>query len=535
MTDPQTDFFARAVAAHAAGDFDTALQAYTAALGQDPNRLDALDGMTAILEGARTPRFHPGLAALLELAMTTKGTNPEALTRSATAQLALKYRMADPQASPSPDILAALARDRLLLLTLSACLVRDPAFEAFMCRVRRALCAPDAAPKLLPLVLALARQAVNNEYVWPIAPEDEAALGFVGNDGFGAARRAMFFPLAPDAANFAELADFAAEQINDANRQASAQSRIPLLQEISNATSGTVGAMYEQNPYPRWLHLRLQPPIDIRAALAQRFAWAGPFPAFSAPLRVLMPGAGTGQHPLSVAANYADVQVEAVDLSRASLAYGLCRAETIGVPNIHFAQGDLLDLPKLGNSWGHAEAIGVLHHMADPRAGLAALLDVVVPGSFVRLGLYGEAGRKIVVAARAAIAANGYGDTLGELRRFRADVLAGRLGAALQKELPQWSDFHSASLLRDLCFHPMEHRYDIAKLRALFDGLPARFLGFDFERGFAGHRDLNAPAIAAYKKRFPKEATLADLDNWQKLEAADPGLFAGYQFWLLRT
>jgi len=535
MTDPQNANFARAAAAHAAGDFDKALQGYAEVLAADPRRLDALDAMSAILEGARTPRFHPGLAALLEMALTTKGANPEALTRSATAQLALKYRMADPQAVPSPDILAALARDRLLLLVLSLGIVRDPVFEAFMCRARRALCAPDAAPKLLPLVLALARQAANNEYVWPIAADDEAALGFVGADGFGAARRAMYFPLAPDAACFPELAEFAAEQSNARARELSAQARIPLLHEISDATSRAVGAMYEQNPYPRWLHLRLQPPVDIRMALSARFAWAGPFPVFGAPLRVLMPGAGTGQHPLSVAANYADVQVEAIDLSLASLAYGLCQAETIGVPNIHFSRADLLDLPRLGNNWGHAEAIGVLHHMADPQAGLAALLQVVVPGSFVRLGLYGEAGRKIVVEARAAIAANAYGDTLFEIRRFRSDVLAGRLGASLQKELPNWADFHSASLLRDLCFHVQEHRYDIAKLRALLDGQPVRFLGFDFERGFAGHRDPNAPAIAAYKKRFPKETTLADLDNWQKIEAADPALFDGYQFWLLRV
>jgi SAM-dependent methyltransferase len=404
-----------------------------------------------------------------------------------------------------------------------------------MCRARRALCAPDAAAKTLPLVLALARQAANNEYIWPQTAEDEAALGFVGYDGLGHARRAMYAPLASEAGTYPELADFAAAETQGKQAQEFAEQRIPLLHPISDATSTAVRAMYEENPYPRWLTLRQQPPFDIRAELCARFAWAGPFPAFAAPLRVLMPGAGTGQHPLTVAANYANVEVEAIDLSRASLGYGLVQAEALGIRNIHFAQADILDLPKLGSNWGHAEAVGVLHHMADPRAGLEALTAVLVPGSFIRLGLYGEAGRKPVVEARNAIAAHGYGSQIGDLRRFRADILAGKHGEALRKELPEWIDFHSASLLRDLCFHVMEHRYDIAKLRALIAGLPVRFLGFDFERGLAGHRDANAPAVLAYKKRFKKETTLADLDNWQALEAGDPALFAGYQFWLLRT
>jgi SAM-dependent methyltransferase len=293
--------------------------------------------------------------------------------------------------------------------------------------------------------------------------------------------------------------------------------------------------MYEENPYPRWLNLRRIPPFDIRAELAERFAFAGPFPAFASPLRVLMPGAGTGQHPLSVAANYADVQVEAVDLSRASLAYGLTMAEAHGIPNVHFAQADILDLPDLGSSWGHAESIGVLHHMADPKAGLAAIARVLVPGSFLRLGLYGERGRAVVVEARRLIAERGYRSDLAGLRAFRADVVAGRLGERLARELPQWNDFHSASLLRDLCFHVMEHRYDIAGIRRLIEGLPLRFLGFDFSLGHALHRSENVPALRAYSRRFPKETTFSDLEKWEQVERADADLFTGYQFWLLRT
>ena len=520
---------------HANSDYDGALGAYAAVLAADPTRLDALDPLVAILEMARTPAFHPRLAALIESALGTPGCNTEALSQSATAQLAAKYRMADPQQAPARDLLLAMARDGLLLMTLSHCIVRDAVFEAFMCRVRRALCAPDAPAEALPLALALARQADNNEYVWPQDDADRDALAKLGDGAYPLACRAMYAPVGPSAETHRELARLVADTRGRREAVRAAEARLPTLVPLSDGTSRAVGAMYEENPYPRWLNLRRIPPFDIREELSRRFAFAGPFPAFAAPLRVLMPGAGTGQHPLSVAANYANVEVQAVDLSRASLAYGLRMAEAYGITNIHFAQADILDLPKLGSTWGHAESIGVLHHMADPKAGLAAVAQVLVPGSFLRLGLYGKHSRSIVVEARRAIAEHGYAADPAGLRAFRADAMAGKLGKRLKDELPQWGDFHSASLLRDLCFHVMEHRYDMAGIRRLLDGLPLRFLGFDFSLGHSAARTQDVPALRAYAKKFPKETTFADLANWETIERAGPGLFDGYQFWLVRT
>jgi SAM-dependent methyltransferase len=526
---------AQAHALYARRDYDGALGAYAAVLAADPTRLEALDPLVAILEMARTPAFHPQLAALIQSALSIPGANTEALSQPATSQLVLKYRMADPQQTPARDLLSAMARDGLMIAALSNCIVRDPVFEAFMCRVRRALCAPDTPAECKPLVLALARQADGNEYLWPQDADDEAALARLGDGPYAIACRAMYSPVGDAADAHPELAPFVAILRGLRERVRAAETRIPTLVPLADETSRAVGAMYEENPYPRWLNLRRIPPFDIRAELAERFAFAGPFPAFASPLRVLMPGAGTGQHPLSVAANYANVEVQAIDLSRASLAYGLTMAEGLGISNIHFAQADILDLPKLGSSWGHVESIGVLHHMADPKAGLAAICEVAVPGSFVRLGLYGERGRAAIVEARRAIAERGYRPDIAGLRAFRSDVIAGRLGERLRRDLPQWNDFHSASLLRDLCFHVMEHRYDVAGLRALIDGLPLRFLGFDFSLGHSAARTEDVPALRAYARRFPKETTFSDLEKWEQVERGDPDLFTGYQFWLLRT
>jgi hypothetical protein len=79
--------------------------------------------------------------------------------------------------------------------------------------------------------------------------------------------------------------------------------------------------------------------------------------------------------------------------------------------------------------------------------------------------------------------------------------------------------------LAAFCLQPRHNFFDVADLRALLEGLPVKFLGFEFD-----------PAtLQRYKKKFPADATGADLANWQKLEAAQAEPFDFYRFWLLRV
>jgi SAM-dependent methyltransferase len=482
----------------AAGRVDEALAADRQALALSPGFAAARSGLDAILERARTPRPNEQLVQLLLEAYGDEGANWDAVGWGAAHQLMVGW-----PATAAPE---AMAGNALLLEFLKKSLNRDVGLERRLIDLRDATAKRlgEAAPPqpVVDLAAAIAEQAWHNEYVWPDDPR-------VPDGPAGA----MYRPqptLRPEAVEEETLAAALAE-----------------IAPIADPVSRSVAAMYEANPYPRWTHLPRRPKLDVRAMLLRDFPHARSRD-LDAPLAVLMPGAGTGQHPLSVASTYESVQVTAVDLSRASLAYGKRMAARYGIGNFEFLKGDILDLPKLGRVFDHVECVGVLHHMADPRAGLMAIASVMKPGAFVRLGLYGEGGRKIVEKARRDIAAARIPSTLDGLRDFRRRVMGGDLKRL--SGLAGWEDFWSASLLRDLCFHVQEHRFTIARLRTLLAGSGLTFLGFEFNAGSAHRNVADAGPLAQYRARFRGEPTLSNLLRWEDLEREKPDMFAGYAF-----
>ncbi len=64
----------------------------------------------------------------------------------------------------------------------------------------------------------------------------------------------------------------------------------------------------------------------------------------------------------------------------------------------------------------------MLHHLAEPTRGWAALLRLLKPGGFMRIGLYSELGRTNIVALRKIIAERGYKATPEDIRRSRRDM-----------------------------------------------------------------------------------------------------------------
>ncbi len=59
-----------------------------------------------------------------------------------------------------------------------------------------------------------------------------------------------------------------------------------------------------------------------------------------------------------------------------------------GQPNVCVVRADLRTMPFEAGSFGFISCLGVLHHLAEPRAGLAALARLLAPGGLLLVYLY---------------------------------------------------------------------------------------------------------------------------------------------------
>jgi SAM-dependent methyltransferase len=80
--------------------------------------------------------------------------------------------------------------------------------------------------------------------------------------------------------------------------------------------------------------------------------------------------------------------LEALVASDGSIATRAAAARLGGLPNLCVVRADLRSMPFAEESFGFISCLGVLHHLADPAAGLAALTWLLAPGGRMLVYLY---------------------------------------------------------------------------------------------------------------------------------------------------
>jgi len=240
---------------------------------------------------------------------------------------------------------------------------------------------------------------------------------------------------------------------------------------------------------------------------------------FEGPIDVLIAGCGTGRQAIVAALGYGQpLHLTAIDLSAASLAYASRMARRYGADSVDFVQADLLDLDLLRQDFDVIEAVGVLHHLAEPLAGWQALVRRLRPGGLMNVAIYSERGRQDVVAARSAIASLGLAPTPEGIRRLRRMVLDAPADARdWRATVRRFTDFFTLSGCRDLLFNVLEHRFTPLALRSMLNELDLELLSVD----------VPMAVLARYRARFPDDPAGLDLAGWDRFEADDPAIFSG--------
>ncbi|MPZ11633.1 MAG: methyltransferase [Kiloniellaceae bacterium] len=205
---------------------------------------------------------------------------------------------------------------------------------------------------------------------------------------------------------------------------------------------------------------------------------------FAQPFRALVAGGGTGDATIMLAQQLADAggagEVVYLDLSATSRGIAEARAEVRGLTNIRFVSGSLLELEKLGlGSFDYIDCCGVLHHLAEPEAGLAMLTDALAEDGGMGLMVYGSYGRSGVYLLQAVLRALIGERPLAEKVSFTRRLLTNLPPTNLFARNPVLRDHTGSDAeLVDLLLHSQDRAYTVEEIAALLRGAGLNLISF---------------------------------------------------------
>jgi SAM-dependent methyltransferase len=239
--------------------------------------------------------------------------------------------------------------------------------------------------------------------------------------------------------------------------------------------SEQVGAFYERHPYP--------PPVDDleayrglwddrRRRTEAHLFW--PAEPYREDRRILVAGCGTSQ-AAKYALRWPRAQVTGIDLSAESIRFTETLKAKYGLANLAVRQLSVERAAELGEAFDLVVCTGVLHHLPDPDAGLAALRAVLAPGGAAHLMVYAPYGRAGVYLIQDYCRKLGVGATEAEIADLVVSLRALPPDHPLAPLLRNSPDFASAAGLADALLHPQDRSYSVPELLAFLERGGLRF------------------------------------------------------------
>ena len=225
-----------------------------------------------------------------------------------------------------------------------------------------------------------------------------------------------------------------------------------------------VSAFYEMHPYPPAVddlvaYRRLWD--DTRRRVDASLFW--PNEAYRGDRSILVAGCGTSQ-----AAHYAvrwpNARVIGIDVSAASITFTQELKRTHALENLDVYQLPIERAAELGKSFEHVVCTGVLHHLADPDAGLRALREVLAPSGALHLMVYAPYGRAGVYMLQEYCRRLGITPSDTAIHDLAASLRALPPDHPLVPLLRNSPDFSSIAAMADALLHPRDRAYSVPQL-----------------------------------------------------------------------
>lgn len=225
-----------------------------------------------------------------------------------------------------------------------------------------------------------------------------------------------------------------------------------------------MGDFYERHPYP--------PPVDdldayrrawddARRRAESHLLW--PQEPYRDDRSILVAGCGTAQ-----AAHYAvrwpRARVVGIDVSEASLGFERRLKRKHGLNNLELHRLAVEDAAALGESFEHVVCTGVLHHLADPDAGLRALRDALAPSGAMHVMVYAPYGRAGIYMLQDYCRRLRIGSADSDIRELAQSIRALPPDHPIAPLLRSSPDFANLAGLADALLHPRDRAYSVGEL-----------------------------------------------------------------------
>ena len=184
---------------------------------------------------------------------------------------------------------------------------------------------------------------------------------------------------------------------------------------------------------------------------------------YRADLDVLVAGCGTWQ-AAKYALSHPAAHVMAIDISPSSLGYTAELQKKYDLNNLELQQLPIENVAELDHQFDLIMCTGVLHHMADPDAGLRALRSVLKPDGAMHLMVYGLYGRAGIYMIQEYCRRLGIGTSQEEM----SDLIS------VLQELPEFHPlleaqggsrkFHHHPMTFDALLNPRDRAYSVPQL-----------------------------------------------------------------------
>jgi SAM-dependent methyltransferase len=246
--------------------------------------------------------------------------------------------------------------------------------------------------------------------------------------------------------------------------------------QITLDAAKEVRDFYDRYPYPR--------PIDslekYRGLWQERhrrradFHLLWPATPYREDQSILIAGCGTSQ-AAKYAVRWPEAQVTGIDISATSV---YCTEELKQRYNLHNLQVHQMPIERvcdLEMSFDQIVCTGVLHHLADPDAGLSALGSVLNPDGAMHLMVYAPYGRAGLYMLQEFCRRVGIHATDQGIRELSAALSWLPPGHPLANLLREAPDFRHEPAMADALLHPRDRAYSVPQL---FDFLESSGLTF---------------------------------------------------------